>query len=268
MFRAKNGKVQVGGSDMHYNVFGKGTEDLVIIPGLGDGLRTVKGMAIVMATVFRSYGREHKVWLFSRKDKLEANMSTRDMARDLAEAMDQLDIKSAKVMGVSQGGMISQWLAVDFPQKVRKLAIVVSVSRQNETLQRVVNSWIEMAEQKRYGDLAVDTMLKTYSEKGLKKWRPFFWLVKMTGKPQSQERFLIQANSCLTHNAYPELSKIQCPTLVIGGAQDNIVGGEEVQKEMAEAISNSQLHIYPELGHGAYEEAKDFNNRVLEFFKS
>ena len=268
MFGAKNGKVQMGASDIQFNVFGKGEEDLVIIPGLGDGLRTVKGMALVMARVFRAYSRDHRVWVFSRKDILEAGATTRSMARDLAGAMDQLGIKSAKVMGVSQGGMISQWLAIDHPEKVSKLAIAVSVSRQNKVIQAVVKNWIEMAEQERYGDLAINTMFMTYTEKGMKKWRPFLWFVRMTGKPSSQERFLIQARSCLTHDAYPELEKVQCPTLVIGGAKDQIVGGPEVQQEMADAIPDSQLHIYPHLGHGAYEEAKDFNKLILDFFRS
>lgn len=267
MLNAKNGMIKIKDSVMHYNVFGRGREDLVIIPGLSDGLRTVKGMAMVMARVFRPYGVDYRVWVFSRRDPLEPGLTTRDMAADLAEAMEKLGIPSAKVMGVSMGGMIAQWLAIDFPDRVAKLASVVSVSRQHDTLQKVVNSWIELARNKKYGDLAVDTMFKTYSEKGLKKWRPFLWLIRITGKPKSQERFLIQAGACITHNSFSELGKIHCPTLVIGGGMDQIVGGAEVQKEMADAINNCILHIYPELGHGAYEEAKDFNQRVLDFFR-
>jgi len=32
-------------------------------------------------------------------------------------------------MGISQGGMIAQWLAIDYPENIIKLAIVISVSR-------------------------------------------------------------------------------------------------------------------------------------------
>lgn len=266
MFGAKNGKIQIKGVDMHYNVFGRG-EDLVIIPGLGDGLRSVKGMALVMARIFRDYGRNYRVWIFSRRDQLEPEMSTRDMAGEVAQAMDILGIGSAPVMGVSQGGMISQWLAIDYPEKVSKLTIAVSLARQNETSQSVIGNWVQLARAGSYGDLAIDTMFKTYTDRGLRKWKPFLWLVKWTSKPTSPQRFLIQAQSCLSHDAYSELGRIKCPTLVIGGAQDKIVGGEMVQREMAEAIPDSSLYIYTELGHGAYEEAKDFNARVLEFFQ-
>ncbi len=267
MLGARTGHVTVGGSSMVYNVFGRGTEHLVLIPGLGDGLRTVKGMALAMAWLFRAYAREHRVWVFSRKDVLEPGTTTRGMARDLAEALHRLGIAEARVMGVSQGGMIAQWLAIDAPERVGRLAIAVSLAAQNETVQDVVRNWIRLAEEDRFGDLAVDTMLKTYTEKGLRRWRPFMWLVRMTGKPQSKERFLVQARSCLTHDALRELGRIRCPTLVIGGARDRIVGGAETQEVMAAAIPDSTLHVYPEYGHGAYEEAKDFNDVVLAFFR-
>lgn len=78
---------------------------------------------------------------------------------------------------------------------------------------------------------------------------------------------MIQANSCLTHDAYEKLPKVTCPTLVIGGGADQIVGGPEVQLEMVDAIPNCKLILYRDLGHGAYSEAKDFNRRVLDFLQ-
>ncbi len=266
MLGARTGHVIIGGSPMYYNVFGRGTDHLVLIPGLGDGLRTVKGMAPVMAWMFRAYARDHRVYVFSRKDVLAPGTTTRDMARDLAEAMGQLGIPEARVMGVSQGGMIAQWLAIDAPERVGRLAIAVSLATQNETVQSVIGHWIRLAEADRFGDLAVDTMLKTYTEQGLRRWRPFMWLVRMTSTPQSKERFLVQARSCLSHDALSDLGRIRCPVLVIGGALDQIVGGAETQEVMAAAIPHSTLHLYPDQGHAAYEEAKDFNDVVLAFF--
>ncbi len=266
MFAARNGNVQINGIDMHYNVFGSGREDMVMIPGLSDGLRTVKGLARTMAMTYREFGRRYRVWIFSRREKLAQGMTTRDMARELAEAMELVGIKQARVLGLSQGGMIGQWLAIDYPEKVSKLVIAVSLSRQNPVFQSVIREWIDLARSERYGDLAESSIEKTYTEKRLRRYRPFMFLIRLAGKPRSQERFIIQAQAVGTHDAYAQLGQIQCPTLVIGGAQDLVVGGPEVQEEMAEAIPESRLHIYPGLGHGAYEEAKDFNQRMLSFF--
>lgn len=267
MFGARNGRLAIGGSSMSYNVFGRGTDHLVLIPGLGDGLRTVQGMALAMAWLYRTYGRDHRVWVFSRKDVLEPGTTTRDMARELAEAMRRLGVAEAHIMGLSQGGMIAQWLAIDAPDLVRRLVVAVSLATQNPTAQSVIGNWVRLAEEDRFGDLAVDTMLKTYTERGLRRWRPFMWLVRMAGRPRSKDRFLVQARSCLTHDALPELGRIPCPVLVIGGAQDQIVGGAETQEVMAAAIPNATLHVYPDQGHAAYEEAKDFHEVVRAFFR-
>ena len=53
-YNARNGSVFVGNSQMDYISFGKGNKNLIIIPGLGDGLRTVKGMAVSLARISNS----------------------------------------------------------------------------------------------------------------------------------------------------------------------------------------------------------------------
>ena len=45
MYSAKNATLSMNGKTMDYVTFGKGKQPLVIIPGLGDGLQTVKGKA-------------------------------------------------------------------------------------------------------------------------------------------------------------------------------------------------------------------------------
>ena len=54
------------------------------------------------------------------------------------------------------------------------------------------------------------------------------------------------------------------PTLVIGGGKDLALGGD-ASREIAGAIPNARLLMYPKRGHGLYEEAKDFNSTVLQF---
>ena len=51
---------------------------------------------------------------------------------------------------------------------------------------------------------------------------------------------------------------------MIGGGQDKTLG-PDAAPEVAAAIKGSQLFIYDNLGHAACEEAKDFNQTVLDF---
>lgn len=163
--------------------------------------------------------------------------------------------------------MIAQWLAVDHPEKISRLVLAITLARQNETLQRIISHWIGMVLSQQFSELFVDMIKKNFTDQYLRRIRPFYWLIKRTGKPVSIERFLIQARSCLSHDAYHHLSQIRCPTLVIGGGDDQIVGGKEVQEELASAISGSSLKIYPLLGHGVYAEEPDCNVLVLDVLR-
>ncbi|MDB0439639.1 alpha/beta fold hydrolase [Clostridioides difficile] len=263
-WRAKSGCVNIDDTDMDYISFGNGDNILIMLPGLGDGLTTVKRMAIVMAMTYRMYAKDYKVYVFSRKNQLYKGYSTRDMAKDQAKAMKLLGINKAKILGISQGGMIAQYLAIDYPDLVEKLILAVTLSKQNKNIQEVVRNWIVLAEQENYKQLMIDTAEKSYSDNYLKKYRLFYPLLGKVGKPKDFSRFLIQATSCIQHDAYMELDNIICPTLVIGGANDKIVGATS-SAELADKIKDSELFIYKDFGHAAYEEAKDFNSLVLYY---
>lgn len=264
LFNAKNGTLAMGDTTMDYIRFGSGEKILIMLPGLGDGLITVKGKALPFAYMFAKYTKTHTVYTFSRKNHLPEGYSTLDMANDLATAMDLLGISQADVLGVSMGGMIAQQLAIHFPQKVRKLVLAVTLARQNDVVQTVIPKWMEYAKNDDYASLFIDVAEKSYTETYLKKYRLAYPIMTRVGKPKSFDRFLVQANACITHDAFSQLDRITCPTLVVGGEKDQIVGGE-ASRELAENISGSKLFLYPDLGHGAYEEARDFYPRVMAF---
>ena len=54
---------------------------------------------------------------------------------------------------------------------------------------------------------------------------------------------------------------------MIGGEQDKCLGGE-ASRELAERIPGAQLKMYPQWGHGLYEEAGDFLALVKEFLET
>lgn len=266
-YNAKNGCLKIDDTEMEYIRFGKGSKKLIMIPGLGDGLKTVKGLAIPFAMLYRKYAADYTVYVFSRKNNLKQGSSTRDMAKDLVTAMNLLHIERASVIGISQGGMIAQYLAIDAPEKVEKLVLVVTLCKPNETVTRVINEGIKMAEANDYRGIFIDTAEKSYTEKRLRMVRRFYPILTRFTKPTYLTRYIIQAHACITHNAEAELDKIKCPTLVIGGDADQMVGSHS-SKELAEGIQNSKLILYHGLGHGLYEEADDFNDQVLSFLEA
>ena len=264
-YNAINGQIHIDDTTMDYIRFGNGSKILIMIPGLGDGLTTVKGKALPFAVMYKMYSKDYTVYMFSRKNQLPSVYSTRDMARDLKKAMDILSIENAHIVGVSQGGMVAQWLAIDYPEVINKLVLVVTSSHPTPEITSCVSSWMELARKDKYQELMKDNVVKMYSDAYVKKNT---WLIPFTSliKPKSYERFLIMADACLTHNCYEYLSKISAPTLIIGGAVDQVIG-PNVSHEIHNSIKDSRLIIYDNYGHALYEEAKDFNENVMNFLK-
>ena len=264
LWNAKNGCVPVGGTDMHYVSFGRGKTPLVLLPGLSDGLATVKGKALLLAWPYRLFFRHCTAYMFSRRDALPDGYSIRDMAADQAAAMHSLGLTDACVVGVSQGGMIAQYLSIDHPECVRKLVLAVSAPRCGDMARDFVEGQIGFAERGDHKGLMIDAAEKSYSERYLKKYRRLYPVIGRIGKPKDYHRFLVNAHAILAFDAAVELSKIACPTLIVGGDADRIVGVEG-SRELHGRIAGSELYIYPGLGHAAYEEAPDFNERILRF---
>jgi pimeloyl-ACP methyl ester carboxylesterase len=186
------------------------------------------------------------------------------MARDQAEAMEILDIKRADIFGVSMGGMIAQWLAIDHPEKVGKLILTVTCARSNPTLRESVEEWVALARKGDHAAFMESNLRRIYSAEYYRKNK---WMAPVVGRltrPKSYDRFFIQADACLTHDAFDLLGRIQSTTLIIGGGQDKALGGD-ASGEIAAAIPAAGLKMYPEWGHGLYEEAKDFNQTVLNY---
>ena len=264
MLKAKNGRLSLSAGEMDYIRFGSGKRVLLMLPGVGDGLTTVKGLAEPFALMYRALAKDFTVYVFSRRVHLPRHMTTRDMAEDVNEAMEKLGLAGAAVVGVSQGGMIAQWLALDHPDKVAKLVLTVTLSRSNDTVREAVALWSDMARRGDYKGIMLDTAERSYTPRRVRRARLTYALMGNLGKPKSFERFLIQAESCLTHDAYDELGRIACPTLVIGGTEDKIVTGA-ASEEIAAKIPGSELYMYEGLSHGLYEEAPDFLKRVADF---
>jgi 3-oxoadipate enol-lactonase len=84
--------------------------------------------------------------------------------------------------------------------------------------------------------------------------------VLLQNKP---ERYLRVMQRMGRFSISSDLSKITCPTLVIGGEYD--FGGSAAAKTAQEAIHGSQLKVFP-TGHApAIEVPREYNKTVLKF---
>ena len=260
---AKNENVRLNGYDCDYISFGSGSDVLIMLPGVGDGFKTAKGVAIPFAFMYRCFAESFKVYVFSRRNNMPVGFTTEEMAHDLSDIMEVLGIGSASVFGVSQGGMIAQQMAIQHPDKVNNLVLAVTVSRPNDIMKDALSSWLEMADRDDYKGIMLDTAERSYTGEYLERGRMINSMLAGI-KPKEYTRFRILCESCLQHDVYDDLEKISCPTLIIGAGLDRVLG-PGASAEMSSRITGSQLYMYEGYSHGVYEQAKDFNARVLRY---
>lgn len=263
LLNAKNGNIRFNGHDCDYISFGSGDDVLIMLPGVGDGFKTAKGVAVPFSVMYRCFAKDFRVFVFSRRNRMFKGFTTKNMADDIAAIMAKLEIDSAHVYGVSQGGMIAQQLALRHPDKVKSLVLAVTASRPNDIMRDSLETWLRMADKDDYKGIMLDTAERSYTGAYLERGRKLNKLLALA-KPKDYTRFRILCESCLEHDAYDELDKISCPVFIIGADSDKVLGGE-ASEELAERIPGAELYMYEGYSHGVYEQAKDFNKRVLDY---
>ena len=267
MYSAKNATLSRNGKTIDYVTFGTGKRPLIIIPGLGDGLQTVKGMAMPLSITYRILAERYKIYVFSRINELRQGYTTRDMAADIAKAMEALNLDTAYVMGISQGGMIAQWLAVDFPEKVQRLILAVTTAKPSQLARERIEHWQKLSQSGNFKHLILDIAKHSYTQKSYQKWSLLYNVMGIFGRIKDKQRIDIQSVSCLKHDSLDLLEKINCPTLIIGAEKDDVLGVDG-SLGLHQHIKDSQLTILPECGHALYEQNKDFQKRVSVFIES
>ena len=186
------------------------------------------------------------------------------MAADVAEAMETLKLDAAYVMGISQGGMIAQWQAVDFPERVQRLILAVTTAKPSQLARERIEHWQKLSQSGNFKHLMLDIAKHSYTQKSYQKWRLLYNIMGRLGRMKDEKRIAIQSQSCLEHNSLVVLKEIQCPTLVLGALEDDVIGVDG-SKELAKAISGCQLLILKHSGHALYEENKAFQEAVCGF---
>ena len=248
-----------------YITFGKGDKTLIIITGLSlQGLSDMSNLTIY--SLFYRYAREYKVYIFDRRDHIEEGVSIEDMADDLYQSLQELHIDNASIIGISQGGMIAQLFAIKYPQKVKKLVLALTLSRNNAISRETIGGWIAMTENNDMDQLNKDSMSKSFSSPVLKKLYVINRLFLKSVSKEKRNRFVCLAKSILEFDCYKSLGKITCPTLVLG-AKNDLVLDVDGARELANCIPNASYYEFGKLGHAAYIESRRFNKVLLEFLQ-
>ena len=250
---------------MNYFRFGQGAQTLVILPGLS--VQSVMGFADAAAESYRILADDYTVFVLDRRNELPDAYSVPEMARDTAAALRALGLSRVDLFGASQGGMIAMTLAIAHPELVRKLVLGSTAARMEDARFRTVEEWIRLARAGRSEELYLAFGEAVYPRSVFDASRELLSRAAKTVTDEELRRFVVLAEGMRHFDVVADLEKIACPVLVLGSADDRVLGtGASVQ--LAERLSRrgaAVLHLYDGYGHAAYDTAPDYKERILRF---
>lgn len=246
---------------MEYCKFGNGEKPFVIIPGIS--LKSVVASADAVEGQFKDFSNDFTVYLFDRKLNVKNDYSIKNMADDTAKAMTILGIENAVLYGVSQGGMIAQTIAINYPNLVSKLALASTVSRITPELENSLENGVLFAKNNKVNELVECFVDSIYSPQTLEKFRDY--LINQCGdvSVENLEQFYYIAKGTSGFDVYNDLSKIECPVIVMGGKLDKVLGIQGAY-DIAEKL-DCECYVYDDYGHAVYDEAPDFLKRIYDY---
>lgn len=218
----------------------------------------------------RGHGRSSQPWSGNDLDTY---------AEDLAQLVEELDLEDAVHVGHSTGGgEVTRYLAKFGTDRVAKAVLISAIPPlMLKTPKNPGGLPIDVFDQLRsavqadrsqfWNDLSM--MFYGYNRPGAKiseGVRESFWLQgMMAGLPASY--FCIKAFS--ETDQYEDLKKIDVPTLIIHGDDDQIVPYTNAAPLQAKIIKNATLKTYKGAPHGLCTTLKDrVNQDLLEFIQS
>ena len=187
-----------------------------------------------------------------------------DMAEDVIEIWNHLEIDKSHLLGISMGGMIAQYISSNLSTRVQSLVLISTASGNHR-----INSndgWGETYEE------ILDKMKGYVSSQFFTKNKLLVEaMAKQTHKAVVAGEFLegadAQRKALSGFNAKLDLEPTDVPTLIIHGSEDQIISSEAAD-ELRKSIANSELKIYEDAGHLLLAEApKRLYQDIIDFVK-
>jgi len=197
-----------------------------------------------------------------------------EMTRDAVAFCDALGLHQFHVVGFSLGGMIAQQMALEHPDRIKRIILLGTGPRGGEGI-------LFVAEGTEVDLLADEFLLAAFfspTEASQAAGRAYLKrLAARTGdrdlpvSPETSEaqlRAIREWGSVPSSNRYATLQNIQHPILIVHGNKDIVVLPTNALI-LAEHLPNAQLIVYPDSNHGAqFQHAELFLQRAKLFLKA
>lgn len=260
--------IQSNGINLHYEERGSGDPLLLIMGITAPGSVWEKHVAHWEKS-FRCILVDSRG--VGQSDKPPGPYSSAQMADDCAGLLIHLDVSDVRVVGVSMGSIIAQQLAIRHPKLLRSVVLMCPWARCDHRATDIFRHMADCKARLRPEEFSRYVQLLIFSKASFDDEQNYQDMVSdrknaaLDPTPQPLVGLEGQAEACIHHQVLEQLSSISHPTFVLGGEVDAFTP-PWMTREVANAIPNSQLHLYPDSGHAFHwENLDDFNHRVNQW---
>ena len=250
-------KARISKLGVPYLHLGKG-EPLVLIHGLGevkegweDQFELADQYELIIPDL-RGHGECNKT----------NGISIRNFASDIIGLMQELEIETAHILGLSMGGAVAQEIYRQAPTRCRTLLLISSFHYFPKKLKGLLydsrkGNLERISESGKHSEFAARLALYSWNKEMVEKFDKFF-------QPK-QHIFIDSLAACFEVNNLSLLPRVNVPTLIVGGQYDSVLP-IWIQAWMHKLIPHSEFIIMRNTGHLAKLEAKDRFNTLLRKF--
>jgi pimeloyl-ACP methyl ester carboxylesterase len=250
---------------VHYEVYGRGRPVILLHGWLGSWGLWQDTMSH-LGNYYRTYALDF--WGFGESGKKRETYAVQDFVSLVDQFMGHLGIECAPLVGHSMGGTVSLSVAIQYPQRVRKVVVIGSP---------IVGSSLSFL-LKLFGRriFAYLTYHNLWALKlGFRILAPYYtrdprW-PEMMDRDISRttlESFLISIASLRKTDLRPHIPQIKVPVMGMYGDKDIVVAPDQ-WKPMKEGIPHSRIERFEQAGHFIMlDEPQPFQEVLLDFLNT
>ena len=251
---------------LHYETVGEG-DPLVLLMGLGAPGSLWELHAKAYSRHFRCIMPDNRG--AGNSPKPDGPYSTEMMAEDTLALMDELEIDSARIAGISMGSAIAQCMAILAPERVRSMVLISSWARCDQYMKDVFEHFTRIRPLVSPEHFMQLLQLWIFAPGHFSTNYADLLVGRNDAKvdPMADHAFEAQCAACSNHDTLDRLGEIQTPCLLTVGDAD-IFTPLRCSRDMDERLPDSELAVFGGLGHcHHWEDLKTFNETTTKFLQ-
>lgn len=235
--------VKTRGTQIYVDERGSGEPALLFLHYYGGSSRTWDGVIRDLADQYRSIAMDHRGW--GDSDAPEQGYSIGDLANDVQDVIEALNLERYVVVGHSMSGKVAQLFASRRPAGLQGIILVAPSPPSPMTFSAEQRA--EMAKVYDTRESIIWALDNVLTAKGLTpELREQVVADSLRGAPQAKIAWPLGG---MVEDITANVLSINVPVLVITGERDQVDRPETLRGELLPRILGSQMHVLPDTGH-------------------